>query len=132
MIALYREWCESEGVAFNEEHFCESLILSFSEGSLIPLVLWNGDEPVGVVMANVYRELFTGELTAMGGQLYLKPAYRGNTEGAKLGVQLIHLIEWFGVKNIRMPSKPELANYYWRHFPPGFKLSTLVFSATKE
>jgi hypothetical protein len=128
LVSIYREWHESLGKTLNEPHFLDFLAISLGEGTLVPCVLWDGDKPVGAAIMQIFREIFSGELAAMLGQLYIQPAYRGSRKGANMGMQLINFAHWCGISLVRVPARPELANYYWRHLPPGFKQSEIIFS----
>lgn len=128
LAELYEEWCEAEGNPFDIQHFIGTLVAHIGEGALVPVVLWDGDKPAGAAMMQLFREMFSPTLAAMLGQLYIRPEYRGSRKGAELGMQLIHMAEWLGATSIRVPARPETANYYWRSLPPGYAMTTVIFS----
>lgn len=129
MIDLYRQWADEENRPFSEDSLRGYFVECLTAGVLVPIVLLDGETPVGCVMFTIFQEIFSGRRGCMGDQMYIIPEARGRHGGRLIYAACEAFADAFGAVYRRVPARLELADYYREHMlPPQFKAETIIFS----
>lgn len=66
-----------KGKPYDENRLAAYLMARVERGTLLPVVAWDGDEPVGFCCMMMDTDPFTGETTAFGDHAFVRVEWRG-------------------------------------------------------
>jgi len=65
-----------KGKPFDQDRVARYFAGRIEKGSLLPIIAWDGENPIGMVFLSVDEDPFTGEMTAFGDHAFVRPEYR--------------------------------------------------------
>ena len=128
LFTLWQQWTEEEGQEFKVQAWAEYMFGMIKTGHYTPLVVYDGDTPVGMVECSWTIDPFDGTKHGFGDHAYVIKAYRRTTLFAQLVDACMEVSDTWETAHQTLPVDMDVEFLMKVYERKGFRLSGFLMT----